>query len=478
MLKKNHAYLNPLGERYGSPEMSYLFSPQYKFSTWRKLWLYLAEAQKEAGLKITQKQIGEMKKHLEDIDFDEARRKEKELRHDVMAHVHAFAKQCPHAAPIIHLGVTSAFVGDNTDLIQIKEAMELVKNKLLLTLHHLKEFSLCYKELPTLSYTHFQPAQPTTVGKRACLWLQEFLIDFNQLIFFLEENLYFRGIKGTTGTQASFKQLLGDDVNKINKIEKYIANKFGFKKCFIITGQTYTRKLDYQVSSLLSSIAQSASKFANDIRLLSHKKEIEEPFEKNQIGSSAMAYKRNPMRSERINSLARFVIALPFTTAYTASSQWFERTLDDSANKRLAIPQAFLATDAILDLVNNIVSGMHVHEKVVNKNLMEEFPFMVTENIIMESVKKGENRQAIHEVIRKLSWQVGEEVKNGQPNRLIEMMINNKDIPLNRKEINQLINVKDYVGFSSELTESFLKKQVNPIFKKYSFKKKSSNINV
>lgn len=471
-------YVNPLVERYGSKEMNYIFSPENKFSTWRKLWLYLAEAQRKAGLPITVKQIAEMKKNLFNIDYKYAATQEKKLRHDVMAHVHTFAKVCPSAAPIIHWGVTSAYVGDNTDLIQLKQASALVQEKLLLVMYHLRNFSLRYKSLPTLAYTHFQPAQPTTVGKRAALWLQDFVLDFERLKFFQTNMLHFRGVKGTTGTQASFKKLFRGNHKKVQEVERYIAKQFGFKDVLTITGQTYTRKIDYDISSVLSSIAQSAAKLAGDIRLLSHKKELEEPFEKNQIGSSAMAYKRNPMRSERIHSIARFVMAMPFTTAYTVSTQWFERTLDDSANKRLVIPQAFLALDAILDLLNNIIPGLVVYPKMIKQNLMNELPFMITENVMMESTKRGANRQSIHEVIRKLSWQVSEEVKSGEPNRLIEQMGEHPAIPLSLKEIIALADVSEHIGFSKELVEKFCKEEITPILKKHSFKKSSADIRV
>ncbi len=474
-MKNLKNYVNPLVERYSSQEMNTIFSPQYKFSTWRRLWLYLAEAEKAEGLPITQKQIDAMRKHIDNIDFSYASRMEKKLRHDVMAHVHTYAKVCPEAASIIHLGVTSAYVADNTDLIQIKEAGALIRDKILLVIYYLKNFSRRYKGVVTLGYTHFQPAQPTTVGKRAGLWLQEFLLDYHNWVFFLDHQLHFRGVKGTTGTQASFRKLFPSKPSAVKRVEQYIARQFGFKNVFTVTGQTYTRKIDYMVSSLLSSTAQSAAKLASDIRLLSHKREIEEPFEENQIGSSAMAYKRNPMRSERVHSLARFIMALPQSTAYTASTQWFERTLDDSANKRLAIPQAFLAMDAVLDLLSNIVSGLTIYPAMIRKNLMEELPFIITENVLMESVKKGASRQKVHEVIRQLSWKVSNEIKAGGENRLVELMGGHKDIPLSSSEIIKLMDTQEYVGYSVELIERFIKEEISPILRKKRFSNKPSS---
>ena len=462
-----HSYENPLTHRYASKEMSHLFSPQFKFKNWRKLWLALAEAQKQEGLNITAEQISELKTHLDDIDFDYAAKKEKELRHDVMAHVHTYAKQCPKSAPIIHLGATSAYVGDNTDLIQIKAALELVEQKIKSVIFSLKTFALKHKDRPTLGFTHFQPAQLTTVGKRACLWIQELLLDLEETHFLLA-NLPFRGVKGTTGTQASFLKLFAGDEAKVDRVNDYVRKVFDFKRDLFITGQTYTRKIDYKVTSLLASIAQSAAKFSGDMRLLANLKEMEEPFEDKQIGSSAMAYKRNPMRCERLASLARFVISLPFSTAYTASTQWFERTLDDSANKRLAIPQAFLAVDAILDIYRNVVSGLVVYEKVIEKNIHAELPFMATENIIMESVKRGANRQEVHEEIRVLSMKASEEIKiNGGENTLLEMIGQSKIIPLSSKELTGLLKPEHYTGRSSSMVVNFVKHSIDPALKNF-----------
>lgn len=465
--KSRFHYENPLISRYASQKMSYLFSPQFKFSSWRKLWVYLAEAQKELGLNISQEQIEEMKAHVDDIDFEEAEKNEKKFRHDVMAHVHAFAKVAPKAAPIIHLGATSAYVGDNTDLIQMKEALILTREKILSALYFLKQFALQYLHLPTLSYTHFQAAQPTTLGKRACLWMQDLLLDLEELDFILK-TMPFRGIKGTTGTQASFLQLFEGDHEKVEKLAEIVKKKAGFEKDLSITGQTYTRKIDSRISKALSSIAESASKFSFDLRLLAHKKEVEEPFESNQIGSSAMAYKRNPMRAERIGSLARFVMALEASTAYTASSQWFERTLDDSANKRLAVPQAFLGVDAILNIYANVASAMVVYDKVIAKNLEAELPFMLTENVLMECVKKGGNRQELHEEIRLLSMKAAERVKKeGKDNNLIELMAQSKTIDLSKKEIETLMKPEKYIGRSVEIAKKFIEEEVNVYLKDY-----------
>ena len=458
-------YQNPLTDRYASKEMSYIFSSDFKFKNWRKLWIALAEAQKKEGLNITDEQIAELKKNVDDIDFDYAAKKEKELRHDVMAHVHTYAKQCPKAAPIIHLGATSAYVGDNTDLIQMKTALELVEKKIKSVIFLLKEFALKYKNLPTLGYTHFQPAQLTTVGKRACLWIQELLLDLEETQFILQ-TLPFRGVKGTTGTQASFLELFSGDETKVDRVNDYVRAAFDFKRDLYITGQTYTRKIDYKTTSLLSSIAQSAAKFSNDIRLLANQKEIEEPFEDKQIGSSAMAYKRNPMRCERMSSLARFVFSMPMSTAYTASTQWFERTLDDSANKRLAIPQAFLAVDAILDIYRNVSSGLVVYEKVIEKNIAAELPFMATENIIMESVKRGGNRQDLHEEIRVLSMKASEHIKKkGGENNLLEMIGKSNIIPLSNDELSGLLKAEHYTGRSSSMVVTFVEKHIDPALK-------------
>lgn len=460
-------YSNPLVERYSSKEMLNVFSPNFKFSTWRKLWYALAETEKELGLNITEEQLQEMKNNIDNIDYELADEMEKKFRHDVMAHVHTFGTVAPKAMPIIHLGATSAFVGDNTDLIQIKEGLNLIKAKLVNVIDGLAKFSEQYKDLPTLGFTHFQPAQLTTVGKRGTLWLQSLLLDLEELEF-REETLRFRGVKGTTGTQASFEELFNGDFKKVKELDERVATKMGFNKRFLVTGQTYDRKIDSVISNLLSSIAQSAHKFTNDLRLLQHLKEIEEPFEKNQIGSSAMAYKRNPMRSERISSLAKFVIALQQSTAMTASTQWFERTLDDSANKRLALPQAFLAVDAILLIWKNILEGIVVYPKMIEKNLMAELPFMATEYIIMEGVKRGGDRQKLHEAIRVHSMEAGKNVKiNGLENDLIDRIINDKSFELDREKLMQILEPKKFIGFASQQVEDFLNLEVNPILEKY-----------
>ena len=462
MSKTTEQYQNPLLERYVSKEMAFIFSAEFKFQTWRKLWVALAKAQKKAGLAISDEQIEEMQAHIEDIDFDLARKKEKEMRHDVMAHVHLFASTCPKAAPIIHLGATSAFVGDNTDLIQAKAAMALVEQKLLRVIKALRNFAWEKRTIPTLGYTHFQPAQPTTVGKRACLWIQDLLLDLEELKFV--KALPFRGVKGTTGTQASFLNLFEGDEAKVDLVNEEVRKAFGFARELTITGQTYTRKLDNRFLHLLSSIAQTAAKFSTDLRLLAHKKEIEEPFEEKQVGSSAMAYKRNPMRCERMGSLARFVVSLTSTTAFTASTQWFERTLDDSANKRLAIPQAFMAIDAILDIFQNVVKGLVVYEKIIEKNLQEELPFMATEDLLMQAVKNGGNRQEIHAILRVHSLAAAEEVKiHGRKNDLLMRLAKAKNFPLSEKEIETIMDPKRYIGRSISLTQRFLKREVDPL---------------
>lgn len=464
----NEIYSNPLCERYSSKEMMYNFSPDKKFSTWRKLWIALAESEKELGLNITDEQIEEMKKNIHNIDYELAAKKEKEFRHDVMAHVHTFGTQVPVAMPIIHLGATSAFVGDNTDLIQIKDGLHLVKVKMVNIIKNLSKFALENKDIPTLGFTHFQAAQLTTVGKRATLWLQSLLLDFEELEF-RENTLRFRGVKGTTGTQASFKDLFNGDFSKVEELDRIVSKKMGFDKKFAVTGQTYDRKVDSEIMNLLANIAQSAHKFTNDIRLLQHLKEIEEPFEKNQIGSSAMAYKRNPMRSERISSLAKFVIALQQSTAMTASTQWFERTLDDSANKRLSLPQAFLAIDAILIIWNNILEGLVVYNKIIEKRIMSELPFMATEYIIMECVKNGGDRQELHERIRVHSMEAGKQVKvEGKDNDLIDRIINDDYFKLDKEKLLSLLNPKNFIGFASEQTEKFVREEANPIVEKYS----------
>ena len=460
-------YSNPLVERYSSKEMLKIFSPSFKFSTWRKLWYVLAETEKELGLDITEEQLEQMKQNIDNIDYELAQEMEKKFRHDVMAHVHTFGEVAPKAMRIIHLGATSAFVGDNTDLIQIKEALNLTKKKLINVIEGLAKFADKYKDLPTLGFTHFQAAQLTTVGKRATLWLQSLLLDLEELEF-RQETLRFRGVKGTTGTQASFQELFDGDYKKVKELDLRITEKMGFNKRFIVTGQTYDRKVDSEISNLLSNIAQSAHKFTNDLRLLQHLKEIEEPFEENQIGSSAMAYKRNPMRSERIASLAKFVIALQQSTAMTVSTQWFERTLDDSANKRLTVPQAFLAVDAILIIWKNVLEGLVVYPKMIQKHIMAELPFMATEYIIMECVKNGGDRQELHEKIRLHSMEAGKQVKiEGLENDLIERIINDKSFSLDKEKLIQLLEPKNFIGFSSEQVDDFLIEEVNPILLKY-----------
>lgn len=456
-------YQNPLEERYASQEMLYNFSPEMKFSTWRKLWHALADIQKELGLEITQEQVDEIKENIYTIDYDVAAKYEKKFRHDVMAHVHTLGDVAPNARPIIHLGATSAFVGDNTDLIQIREGLLILKQKLVNVIKGLNDFALQYKDLPTLGFTHFQPAQLTTVGKRATLWLQSVLLDFEELEFRIN-TLRFRGVKGTTGTAASFKELFNGDYEKVKILDKELSKRFGFTNVFGVSGQTYDRKIDAQISALLSNIAQSAHKFTTDLRLLANLKEVEEPFEKNQIGSSAMAYKRNPMRSERIGSLAKFVISLTTSTAMTASTQWFERTLDDSANKRLAIPQGFLAVDSILLIWINILNGMVVYSKRIEKHIAEELPFMATEYIIMEAVKNGGDRQEIHELIREHSVEASKQVKEfGNDNDLIERIINDERFPIDKEKLLKLLDAKNFIGFAPKQTEEFLKNEVQPI---------------
>ncbi|MBN1970671.1 MAG: adenylosuccinate lyase [Candidatus Delongbacteria bacterium] len=461
------SYSNPLIERYCSKEMSFIFSPDFKFRTWRKLWIALAESEKELGLNITDEQIEEMKKFANDINYKEAQEYEKKFRHDVMAHVHAYGLQCKKADPIIHLGATSAYVGDNTDLIQLKDGLLEVRKKLILLIKKMRNFALSEKERPTLGFTHFQAAQITTVGKRTSLWLQSFISDFEELDFALS-TLKFRGVKGTTGTQASFMSLFDNDESKVVKLDEMVTKKAGFEKRFIVTGQTYDRKTDYRVLSVLSSIAQSAHKCTNDIRLLQNLKEIEEPFEKDQIGSSAMAYKRNPMRSERVSSLAKFVISLTTSVAMTSSTQWFERTLDDSANKRLAVPQSFLAIDAILLILNNIFNGLVVYPKQIEKRLMEEIPFMATENILMQAVKKGGNRQELHELIRQFSMEAGKNVKlEGKSNNLLDLIADSDKFDLTKKELEEIIDPALYTGRASSQVVEFIENEVDPILNKY-----------
>ena len=460
-------YQSPLCERYASKEMQSIFSNDRKFTTWRKLWIALAESEQELGLPISDEQIQEMKSQIYNIDYEKAKQYESELRHDVMAHVHTFGDVCPKAAGIIHLGATSCYVGDNTDIILMKSALIQIKNLLLNAVEALSEFAMEYKGLPTLAYTHFQAAQPTTVGKRACLWLNDLLFDIEQLDFQLN-NLKLLGCKGTTGTGASFLQLFDGDEKKVELLEQKIASKIGFSQCQSVSGQTYTRKADFAVLQVLSGIAQSASKFSNDIRLLSHLKEVDEPFEEKQIGSSAMAYKRNPMRSERIASLARYVICDLQNTAITASAQWFERTLDDSANKRLSVPEAFLATDAILNLYINVIRGMKVYPAVIKKHLDEELPFMATENILMYCVKnKGGDRQEIHEVIRKHAIMAAEQVKlHGEENDLMTRIEEDDFLGLTTVEIELLMNSENFTGMAEYQCEKFVTETVKPLLER------------
>ncbi|MDQ0064295.1 adenylosuccinate lyase [Chryseobacterium lathyri] len=461
-----NSYKNPLEERYSSEEMLFNFSHNNKFRTWRKLWIALAEIEKDLGLDITDGQIAELKANAENIDYDKAAEYEKKFRHDVMAHVHTYGDVAPSAKGIIHLGATSAFVGDNTDLIQIRDGLLILKKKLVNVMKNLADFSIQYKDLPTLGFTHFQPAQLTTVGKRATLWLQSLVLDIEELDFFLE-TLRFRGVKGTTGTAASFLELFNGDYSKVKHLDKELSKRFGFEKVFGVSGQTYDRKIDAKVVALLGNIAQSAHKFTNDLRLLQNLKEIEEPFEKNQIGSSAMAYKRNPMRSERIGALAKYVMSLTTSSAMVASTQWFERTLDDSANKRLTIPQAFLAVDAILLIWNNIMNGIVVYPNRINKHIMEELPFMATEYIIMEEVKAGGDRQEIHEVIRVHSMEASKKVKEeGKENDLIERILNDDSLKLDKSKLKEVLDPKNFIGFAPIQTEEFISNEVQPILNK------------
>jgi adenylosuccinate lyase len=458
-----NSYKNPLEERYSSEEMLFNFSHNNKFRTWRKLWIALAEIEKDLGLEITDEQIAELKANAENIDYDKAAEYEKKFRHDVMAHVHTYGDVAPSAKGIIHLGATSAFVGDNTDLIQIRDGLLILKKKLVNVMKNLSDFAIQYKDLPTLGFTHFQPAQLTTVGKRATLWLQSLVLDIEELDFFLE-TLRFRGVKGTTGTAASFLELFNGDYSKVKHLDKELSKRFGFEKVFGVSGQTYDRKIDAKVVALLGNIAQSAHKFTNDLRLLQNLKEIEEPFEKNQIGSSAMAYKRNPMRSERIGALAKYVMSLTTSSAMVASTQWFERTLDDSANKRLTIPQAFLAVDAILLIWNNIMNGIVVYPNRINKHIMEELPFMATEYIIMEEVKAGGDRQEIHEVIRVHSMEASKKVKEeGEENDLIERILNDNSLKLDKSKLKEVLDPKNFIGFAPIQTEEFIANEVQPI---------------
>ncbi|MCQ9634061.1 adenylosuccinate lyase [Chryseobacterium sp. WG23] len=458
-----NSYKNPLEERYSSEEMLFNFSHNNKFRTWRKLWIALAEIEKDLGLEITDEQIAELKANAENIDYDKAAEYEKKFRHDVMAHVHTYGDVAPSAKGIIHLGATSAFVGDNTDLIQIRDGLLILKKKLVNVMKNLADFAIQYKDLPTLGFTHFQPAQLTTVGKRATLWLQSLVLDIEELDFFLE-TLRFRGVKGTTGTAASFLELFNGDYSKVKHLDKELSKRFGFEKVFGVSGQTYDRKIDAKVVALLGNIAQSAHKFTNDLRLLQNLKEIEEPFEKSQIGSSAMAYKRNPMRSERIGALSKYVMSLTTSSAMVASTQWFERTLDDSANKRLTIPQAFLAVDAILLIWNNIMNGIVVYPNRINKHIEEELPFMATEYIIMEEVKAGGDRQEIHEVIRVHSMEASKKVKEeGKENDLIERILNDDSLKLDKSKLKEVLDPKNFVGFAPIQTVEFVQNEVQPI---------------
>ena len=456
-------YVSPLSERYASKEMQYIFSPDMKFRTWRKLWIALAETEKELGLNITDEQIEELKAHAEDINYDVAKERERLVRHDVMSHVYAYGVQCPKAKGIIHLGATSCYVGDNTDIIVMTEALKLVKKKLVNVLAELAKFADEYKNQPTLAFTHFQPAQPTTVGKRATLWMQEFCLDLEDLDYVLG-SMKLLGSKGTTGTQASFLELFDGDQETIDKIDPMIAKKMGFKECYPVSGQTYSRKVDTRVINVLAGIAASAHKFSNDIRLLQHLKEVEEPFEKTQIGSSAMAYKRNPMRSERIASLSRYVMVDALNPAITSATQWFERTLDDSANKRLSVPEGFLAIDGILDLCLNVVDGLVVYPKVIEKHMMAELPFMATENIMMDAVKAGGDRQELHERIRVLSMEAGKHVKEeGKENNLLELIAADPAFNLSLEELQKTMDPAKYVGRAPRQVDNFLKNVVNPI---------------
>lgn len=458
-------YQNPLISRYASKEMSFIFSEDYKFSTWRKLWIALAESEMELGLNITQEQIDELKGHIYDINYEDAEKREKETRHDVMSHVYAYGLQCPKAKPIIHLGATSAYVGDNTDVIQMSEGLKLIRTKVLNVMKNLADFAEKYKNLPALGFTHFQPAQLTTVGKRSCLWLQDFLMDVEELDFQIDR-LKLRGVKGTTGTQASFMALFNGDHERIKELDRRVTQKMGFNKSFAVTGQTYSRKLDSQVLNVLLQIAESAHKFSNDIRLLQSLKEVEEPFEKNQIGSSAMAYKRNPMRCERIAALSRFVMVNSLNPAITAANQWFERTLDDSANKRLAVPQAFLAVDSILNIMINVSNGLVVYEKMIKRHIDDELPFMATENILMEAVKLGGDRQELHEKIRQYSIEAGRRVKEeGLDNNLISLIEKDDSFMLDKDKMQELLDARNFIGRAPEQVDEFLAEHVYPLLR-------------
>jgi adenylosuccinate lyase len=460
-------YSNPLNERYASAEMSYIFSPKFKFTTWRRLWLALAEAERELGLPIPDAAIAAIGAHLDDFDLKRAAELERQLRHDVMAHVHHLGEQAPEARAIIHLGATSAYVGDNTDLIQHREALRLVARRIAATVAELSAFAREHRDLPTLGFTHFQPAQPTTVGKRATLWIQDLLLDLEEVEFRIEK-LRFHGSRGTTGTQASFMDLFEGDGEKVERLTRLIAEKMGFEHVYGVGGQTYPRKVDYACLSTLAGVAQSASKFANDVRLLSHLKEVEEPFEEQQIGSSAMPYKRNPMRSERIGALARHAIVLTMDPAFTAASQWFERTLDDSANKRIAVPEAYLSVDAVLLLMHNVASGMVVYPEMIRRRLMEELPFMATENLMMRAARKGGDRQDLHERVRVHSIEAGREVKqHGRPNDLMDRIAADPAFGVSRAELEEDLRPELYVGRAPQQVDEFLEEWVAPVLARY-----------
>ena len=459
----NDRYQTPLAERYASKEMQYIFSPDKKFRTWRRLWIALAESEKELGLNITDEQIAELKAHQDDINYEDAKKREAEVRHDVMSHVYAYGLQCPKAKGIIHLGATSCYVGDNTDIIIMTEGLQLVRKKLINVIAELSKFAGKYRALPTLAFTHFQPAQPTTVGKRATLWINELMLDLEDLDHVIS-TMKLLGSKGTTGTQASFLELFEGDHAKIRKLDSLIAEKMGFRECFPVSGHTYSRKVDTRVLNVLAGVAASAHKFSNDIRLLQHLKEIEEPFEKSQIGSSAMAYKRNPMRSERIASLANYVMADVMNPAITSATQWFERTLDDSANKRISVPEAFLAVDGILDLYMNVVDGLVVYDKVITKHLMAELPFMATENIMMDAVKAGGDRQELHERIRELSMKAGARVKQeGLDNNLLELIAADPMFGVTLEELQAKLDPSKYTGRAKEQVDEYLAEVVQPV---------------
>ena len=459
----NDIYTSPLSERYASDDMKNIFSPNKKFRTWRRLWIALAESERELGLDIKEEQIEELKAHKDDINYEEAKKREKEVRHDVMSHVYAYGLQCPNAKGIIHLGATSCYVGDNTDIIIMTEGLKLVRKKLINVINELAGFAAKYKDLPTLAFTHFQPAQPTTVGKRATLWINELMLDLEDLDHVIA-SMKLLGSKGTTGTQASFLELFDGDFSKVKELDKKIAEKMGFNSCVPVSGQTYSRKVDARVLNVLAGIATTAHKFSNDIRLLQHLKEIEEPFEKSQIGSSAMAYKRNPMRSERMASLADYVMTDALNPAIVASTQWFERTLDDSANKRIAVPEAFLAVDGILELFINVVDGLVVYDKVITRHLMAELPFMATENIMMDAVKAGGDRQELHERIRQLSMEAGKRVKeDGLDNNLLELIANDSTFNTTLEELQKKMDPSKYVGCAPMQVEAYLKEEIYPL---------------